>query len=182
MSVSEDDGVPLDWTGSGRPEGMSELEWLVAHEELRLLKARRDRYVDANDWAALEALHAPDHVSYALGERWNSPAEMIQKTRPRMEGRPVMHASFGSEILFDTPTSARGIWSMIDPSIGAPAAGGGGGGDGWRIVFGYYYETYEKRNGRWLFTSRRFRPYLQVDSEGAAPLAGRPKGSAEDAE
>ena len=53
--------------------------------------------------------------------------------------------------------------------------------NGWQMVFGYYHETYEKRDGRWLFTSRRFRPYLQVDSEGAAPLAGRPYGSADDA-
>ena len=48
----------------GRPQGMSDIEWLVALEEIRQLKARRDRYVDAHDWAALEALHAPDHVSH----------------------------------------------------------------------------------------------------------------------
>ena len=33
-----------------RPEGMSDIEWLVALEEIRQLKARRDRYVDAHDW------------------------------------------------------------------------------------------------------------------------------------
>jgi hypothetical protein len=44
--------------GSGRAEGMSELEWLVALEQVRLLKARRDRYADAHDWEAYEALHS----------------------------------------------------------------------------------------------------------------------------
>ena len=49
---------------NGRPETMSDIEWLVAIEEIKQLKARRDRYCDAHDWAGYESLHAPDHVSH----------------------------------------------------------------------------------------------------------------------
>ena len=73
-----------------RPDGMSDLEWLVALEEIRQLKARRDRYLDAHDWDAYEALHAPDHVSQHApdpstgleGEPWTSAAEMMRNMPP----------------------------------------------------------------------------------------------------
>jgi hypothetical protein len=41
--------------GSGRAEGMSELQWLTAWEGVRPLKARRDHDADPHDWEACEA-------------------------------------------------------------------------------------------------------------------------------
>ena len=53
-------------------EGLTGIEKLKAIEEIKLLKARRDRAADTKDWALYEALHAPDHVSengdYETGE------------------------------------------------------------------------------------------------------------------
>ncbi len=37
----------------------------------------------------------------------------------------------------------------------------------WFVAFGHYYETYEKRNGAWLFTSRRLKYLFSKSSPGA---------------
>ena len=163
--------------GNGRPEGMSELEWLVALEEIRQLKARRDRYVDSRDFDALEALHAPDHVSHNDGqEPWTSSKELMENLRriyQHAEGRSVtLHHSYDPEIIFDSPTKARGIWAM---SGGALAKGDDH--DSWSQTYGYYYETYEKRDGRWLFTTRRWHNYFSFGSEGLNFPNDPPKGS-----
>jgi hypothetical protein len=38
--------------------------------------------------------------------------------------------------------------------------------DHWAVAFGHYFETYEKRHGKWLFTSRSYRYYHQQLSVG----------------
>ena len=42
---------------------MTEIDNLVAIEEIKLLKARRIRAMDEKNWPLYESLHAPDHVS-----------------------------------------------------------------------------------------------------------------------
>ena len=67
---------------------------VVAFEEIRLLKARRDRFVDTKDWEALEALHAPDHHSYNDDYApWETAAEMITNVRVIMAGLRTAHHS-----------------------------------------------------------------------------------------
>jgi hypothetical protein len=167
----------------GRPEGMSDLEWLVALEEIRQLKARRDRYLDAHDWDAYEALHAPDHVSQHApdpstgleGEPWTSAAEMMRNTRSMLTGAHAItaHHSYDADIVFDTPTKARGVWAMS----AAHVFKGPDGEPGWQISHGYYYETYEKRDGCWLFTKRRWRRHFGTGSEGVIFPSEPVKGS-----
>lgn len=172
-----------------RPEGMSDLAWLVALEEIRQLKARRDRYVDAHDWDGYAALHAPDHVSHHapsmdMGEApepWTSVTQMMDNIRRQMpeSGYHTAHHSYDPEIIFDTPTRARGIWAMTAAIVTTDADGK----PYWNIAYGYYYEGYEKRDGRWLFTSRRWQRQFGVQSgpggEGTAttvptvPIKGR---------
>ena len=158
---------------NGRAEGMSEIEWLVALEEIRLLKARRDRYADAHDWEAYEALHAPDHVSHNDGlEPWLSSKEMIENVSRMMNDMISVHHSYDPEIIFDSPTKARGIWAMSAASISK---------DGdqvtWTHVYGYNNETYEKRDGRWMFTTRRWHRYFGNSSDGVILPTATPKGS-----
>jgi SnoaL-like domain len=165
----------------GRPESLSDIEWLVALEEIRQLKARRDRYVDAHDWEGYEALHAPDHVSHhasdaTLGGQppaWTSAAEMMSNIRKIMvEGMISVHHSYDPEIIFETPTRARGIWAMTAAMVSKNADGE----PSWQISYGYYYETYEKRDGRWVFTTRRWQRYFGTGSDGVTfptePLKG----------
>jgi hypothetical protein len=172
--------------GEGRPDSMSDLEWLVALEEIRQLKARRDRYIDAHDWAGYESLHAPDHRSQhaavdmsrpheAAPAAWTSAAEMMSNVKRILTAgqRTLIHHSYDPEIVFDTPTKARGIWAMTDCGVSRQADGS----DGWYVVYGYYYETYEKRDGRWLFTERRWQRHIGAGSDGVIfptePVRGR---------
>jgi hypothetical protein len=39
--------------------------------------------------------------------------------------------------------------------------------DHWFLAFGHYFETYERRNGSWLFTSRELKYYHTMRSPGA---------------
>src|SRR5215831_19275433 len=124
--------------GTGRPEGMSDLEWLVALEEIKQLKAKRDRYADAHDWEGYESLHAPDHVSdNDEWPAWTSGAEMIKNVSALMNPLITAHHSYDPEIIFDSPTKARAIWAMVDVAVRD-----NGGKNEWDIVFGYYYERY----------------------------------------
>jgi SnoaL-like domain len=160
-------------SGAGRPPAMSDLEWLVALEEIRQLKARRDRYADAHDWDAYAALHAPEHVSHNDGqEPWTSSQEMIANVARIMGEMITVHHSYDPEIVFDTPTTARGIWAMTDGIVADNA-----GNIEWSIGYGYYYESYEKRDGQWLFTSRRWHNYFGTGSEGARLPTQLPRGS-----
>jgi hypothetical protein len=158
---------------NGRPEGMGELEWLVALEEIRTLKARRDRYADAHDWEAYEALHAPDHVSHNDGQApWTSSREMIENVSRLMSDMITVHHSYDPEIVFDSPTKARGIWATTAVIIAK-----GEDRDTWSVGYGYYYETYEKRDGLWVFTTRRFHRYIGNGSDGVDFPKDAPKGS-----
>lgn len=130
---------------------LSGIERLSALEEIKLLKARRDRAADTKDWALYESLHAPDHRS-ENGDygTWYSAAEMIANVRRSMQNLITLHHSHTPEIEFDSPTRARGIWSMTGLSFWKQ-----GEEDHWFRAFGHYFETYEKRGDRWVFTSRR---------------------------
>src|SRR5579863_6212499 len=114
-----------------RPAEMSDIEWLVALEEIRQLKARRDRYADAKDWDGYEALHAPDHESHhapdpTLGGQppaWKSASEMMDNIRRIMGEMLTVHHSYDPDIIFDTPTKARGIWAMTAGTVSKDANG-----------------------------------------------------------
>lgn len=144
-------------------EGMDELAQLVALEEIKLLKARRDRAADTKDWDLYLSLHAPDHVSHNDGfPRWGSAQEMIENVRRLMGDRITVHHSHTPEITFESSTRAKGIWAMEDMIFDA--------GTKELLIhgFGFYHETYEKRGGQWLFTSRQLkRTHVVASSEAA---------------
>lgn len=142
---------------------MSDLERLLAIEDIKFLKARRDRAVDTKDFDTYEALHAPDHVSHNDGfERWNNRDEMIANVRRLMADNITVHHSHTPQITFDTPTRARGIWGMEDNIFWRQGAE-----EHWLQGFGFYHETYEKRDGQWVFTSRRLKRIHVRTSAGA---------------
>lgn len=146
---------------------VSDLERLIAIEDIKVLKAQRDRTVDAQDWDLYETLHAPDHISHNDGHQpWNSAAEMIANLKPFLAGMMTIHHSQTPEITVETPTRASGIWALEDWVFWE-------GNDEWMQGFGYYYETYEKRDGRWVFTSRRMKRLKRRFSPGGAALLER---------
>ncbi len=139
------------------------IEKLMALEEIKQLKARRDRAADSKDWALYESLHAPDHVS-ENGDygRWTSSAEMIVNVRKSMENLTTLHHSHTPEITFDSASSASGIWAMKGMSFWQQQ-----GEKHWFQAFGHYFETYGKRDGCWVFTSRAVKYYHTRRSPGA---------------
>jgi len=144
-------------------EPLSGAARLLAIEEICRLKARRDRACDTKDWVLYEALHAPDHVS-ENGDygRWTSAAEMMVNVRKSMENLVTLHHSHTPEIEFDSPIHARGIWAMEGMSFWQQD-----GQNHWFQAFGHYFETYDKRGYRWLFTSRALKYYHSRRSPGA---------------
>ena len=156
-------------------DALSCTEKLMALEEIMRLKARRDRAADTKDWALYESLHAPDHVS-ENGEygKWTSAAEMIANVKLSMEHLTTLHHSHTPEIEFETPTLARCVWAMEGMSFWKQD-----GQDHWFQAFGHYFETCEKRDGRWLYTSRALKYYHTRRSPGAdwPPKIDRSQGA-----
>lgn len=144
-------------------DAMTGAEKLQAIEAICQLKARRDRAADTQDWALYEALHAPDHVS-ENGDygTWTTAAEMIVNVRKSMENLTTLHHSHTPEITFESPVLAHGIWAMEGMSFWQQ-----GDEEHWFQAFGHYFETYEKRDGRWLFTRRSLRYFHTRMSDGA---------------
>jgi SnoaL-like domain len=138
------------------------LERLAALEDIKLLKARRDRFLDTKDWDALEALHVPEHHSYN-GDYppWTTASEMVANVREIMKSLKTAHQSHTPEITFQSPTRASGIWAMIGISLWNQSDE-----EHFFVAAGHYFETYEKRNGHWLFTSRRLEYILSKTSPG----------------
>lgn len=132
---------------------MTDIEQLLAIEEIKKLKARRDRACDTKDWDLYRALHADDHVSHHAGlGRWESADVMIENVRVLLDERRIsVHHSHTPDITFESPTKASGIWGMEDYIFESAT------GELETHGFGFYHETYEKRDGKWLFTSRQLK-------------------------
>jgi hypothetical protein len=141
---------------------MSDVERLVALEDIKQLKSRRDRAVDMKDWVTLEALHAPDHHSHVEGfEPWTSAAEMIRNIEMSLREVVSVHQCHTPDITFETPTRARGIWAMEDFLSWRQDDR-----EHWLRGYGFYEEVYEKRDGRWVYVWRRLTRLKVNMSEG----------------
>lgn len=146
---------------------MEPIERLVALEEIKLLKARRDRAIDTKDWVTYEALHAADHLSHTDGFPTWTLAETIENVSSLLAHIDSAHHSYTPEITFTSPQRAEGIWAMEDMLFWNQ-----GEDEHWLHGYGYYYETYEKRDDRWVFTSRKVKRNHLRTSPGAAPGSG----------
>jgi hypothetical protein len=143
--------------------GLTGIERLQAIDEICLLKARRDRAADTKDWLLYESLHAPDHCSYN-GDypAWTTAAEMISNISKIMEHLTTLHHSHTPEITFESPDRARGSGAMKGLSLWQQ-----GGEQHSFLAFGHYFETYERRGGKWLFRSRKVQYFHTKSSPGA---------------
>ena len=132
--------------------GLSDLERMVALEEICRLKARRDRALDTKDWDTYLALHVPEHVSENEGEEPRHGAKAnVDGVARILEGIVTVHHGHTPDITFESPTTARGIWGMEDLLFDEATK---------RHLlhgFGFYHERYEKRGGEWLFCYRQLR-------------------------
>jgi len=129
------------------------LEKLLAIEEIHQVKARRCRAVDQKDWELYIDCHTPDCRSNAAGPGGRVGAKaMAEGVAAQLAGRTSVHHVHSPEIEITSETTAKGIWAMED-MLWWEAKGE----QRWSHGYGHYYETYEKRDGRWLISSRELR-------------------------
>ena len=151
---------------------ISDIERLIAIEEIRQLKARYFYTLDSKDWDGYQAVYASDatldcqHAMYArdpvTGEAICSgkvvpESEAVVPSRlthgaaairadveAAVRDMVTVHHGHTAEIEITSPTTARAVWAMEDVLRGPP---------GWtpQTVHGYghYRETYERIDGRW---------------------------------
>lgn len=144
---------------------MTDLERLLAIEEIKSLTAGRIRAMDEKRWADYEALHAPDHVSDTYG---NAPAvgakANTDKLAQVLNGITSVHHAHMPEIAITSETTATGVWAMEDMLFWKQGEDGH-----WLHGYGHYHERYRKDADGWRFVYRRL-TRLRVDmSKGAEP-------------
>jgi hypothetical protein len=143
-------------------EDLSDIEELKAIEDIKKLKARRDRSVDLKDWDTYTACHAPDHLSDNDGyEPWTR-EDMVRHLREDIGHVTIVHLSHTPDITIHSRTEASGIWYLEDQHFWKQ-----GEEDHWLHGFGFYHERYVKRDGRWLFIRRRIQRTMIRASPGA---------------
>ena len=146
-------------------EGLSDLERLLAIEEIGRLKASYFRCLDTKNWACIETLFAPGaEVAYntegsgAPATPENpviGPAAIAAFIQRAVEHLVTIHHGHMPEIEITSPTTATGIWAMED-ILQAP------GGENLVQGWGHYHETYERIDGRWYIKTLRL-TRLRVD-------------------
>lgn len=143
---------------------MTELERLLAIEDIKRLKARYFRCVDTKDWAGLRSTFADDLVFDITSDMPEAGiiggAEAAVAVPRQALGPDVVSVHHGhcAEIDILGTDSARAIWAMEDwlrwngPDLAGQELHG----------FGHYHETYAKGPQGWQIASLRL-SRLRVD-------------------
>jgi hypothetical protein len=153
---------------------MTDLEKLLAIEEIKTVFAKRVRYMDTKQWDLYAAVHTKDAVSESYG---GFPADkqpvadgqankivgvetIVKMIRNLMEHPVPMtssHHAHTPEIAITSDSTASGIWAMEDHLWWQ-----NGETEEWLHGYGHYEERYEKVDGKWLIAFRKL-TRLRVD-------------------
>ena len=153
---------------------MTELEKLLAIEEIKTVFAKRLRYMDMKQWDLYGSVHTEDAWSETYGDlppdkqpqaggvrnKVVGPRALAAAIRQFMEQQPPLtsaHHAHTPEIEFSSDSTASAIWPMEDHLWWR---------DGEREEslhgYGHYHEHYRKVEGRWLICYRKL-TRLRVD-------------------
>ena len=150
---------------------MTEVEKLLALEDIKTLKARYFRCADTKDWNGFAAVFAPD-AAFDISE--DVPdcilvgrEKILGAVRPALQGCVSVHHGHCPEISVTSATTAEGVWAMEGmlrwkdrPASRVAALHG----------YGHYRETYRKIDGAWLIQSLKLsRLRVDVTRWGDAP-------------
>jgi hypothetical protein len=143
---------------------MTDLERLLAIEEIKAVFARRLRYMDEKTWHLYAGLHTDDAVSETYADGMpvvGAPAIAAAIERFMTDGpAPItsVHHAHTPEIQFQSDDDASGIWPMEDHLWWSH-------GDREEHLHGYghYHERYRRIDGRWLIAWRKL-IRLRVDA------------------
>ncbi|MGF6472109.1 nuclear transport factor 2 family protein [Paraburkholderia youngii] len=147
---------------------MTDIEKLVAIEEIKQLKARYFRCIDTKNWDGFKSVFAPDarfDISDDVPGCILVDREKIEQavSVPLAECVSVHHGHC-PEIEITSGTTASGIWAMEDMLRWEADSGYPN-----RTLHGYghYVETYEKIDGQWHIKSMKLQR-LRVDAGAPA--------------
>lgn len=157
---------------------MTDIERLLALDEIKQLVARRCRYVDERDWDAYTACHTPNAVVETFGKIGSASGDVVgaeaitEVTRGLLDGkdgkgrRTSVHHVHNPEIEFTSDTAATSIWPMEDMLWWEE--------DGvqhWSHGYGHYHQNYEKIDGKWLISWRNLTRLRVETGTGQRPPA-----------
>lgn len=125
---------------------LSDIERLLAIEEIKKLKARYFRLLDAHDWAAFADLFTDD-VCLDIAESSSGAStkeEFLAALRKHLGSAVSVHHGHMPEIEIVDDSTATGVWAMFDSVTPPP-------GSDYPVLtgFGHYYEEYRLEDGRW---------------------------------
>ena len=163
------DGGPSAYEQQDKGEdavAITDIERLIAIEDIKQLRARFARFLDTKDWVGFAGVFTPDATLDARSEGeagglLTGPAAITDFIKTSLTGAVSVHHAHTPEITLSSPTNATGIWAMEDVLQWAddPAAAKARGFS--RIHgYGHYHEVYEKVGGQWRvksFTLTRLR-------------------------
>jgi hypothetical protein len=125
----------------------AEIDSLRALEQL---KARYCRTLDTKDWSGFREVFADDIVSDTSesgGTVITGGDEFVAFVSKTLAKAVTVHQVQQPEIELTSPTTAKGVWAMLDVvrfTRGLTLHG-----------FGHYWETYEQVDGRWLIKTSK---------------------------
>ncbi len=131
---------------------MTDLERILAIEEIRVLRARYFRGVDGKDWAGFRALFAPDaELSFpddVPGLVLRGAAGIAEAVAGSLADVCSVHHGHMGEISVHGADRGSGIWAMEDLLwFGAKSSA-----PGLRLHgYGHYHDEYVRAEGGWLF-------------------------------
>jgi SnoaL-like domain len=141
---------------------LTELERLVATDEIRELMARYVRYADHKQWHELAGLFVPDGTFTPHGVdgtvivRMAGREDIARKINAAVGSATAIHHLFSYEVTLRSPASARAIFSMEDwivrPDHELLVRDAETGIEPFRTLHGYghYHGAYERIDGTWF--------------------------------
>lgn len=135
------------------------VQQLADAEEIRQLKARYCRLLDAKSWDGWRSVFSEDCVLEWIVESGNvEPVEgadqIVAFLRNKIMGRLTCHFCVGPEIEFTGPDSAVATWGAAFVHAG-----------GVRRGYGHYRDHYRRVRGTWLIQRYRYDPlWVEVGS------------------
>ncbi len=129
---------------------LTDLERLVAIEEIKQLQARRVRSVDTKDWTVYAACHAPDIEHESNVVKVSGREQLLAAVSKSLARATSIHHMHSPEIDLTSDTTARAVWVMQDTVIRETERGAET-----KKGFAYSHETYRKEDGRWVVATRR---------------------------
>jgi hypothetical protein len=159
---------------NGRRSAVTDIERLLALEEIRTLKAKYFYYFDAKDWAKWKAeVWAPDAVLDVpeASMRVEGVDNLIKWASESAGNQVSTHHGHMPIIEILSDTTAKGIWAMED-ILRLPNDQPSRYGYTYLHGFGHYHETYVRGPNGWRIKSTRLtRQHVDSTLSVSGPVA-----------